>query len=172
MTTHDMTGRRLIVHPRYAAEVVAVAGLAGAAGWLRAGPGTGAVITVTVVGVLLLTLLAHEGGHAVAARLFGVRVHSLTLRGALSGNIRRDPAPSGPRRSATEMWICLAGPAVSLVLLSIAAAALWAGWTGTIGIVAWCLLAANGFAVLGSLPGLPGSDGSRAIRAARYRPSR
>lgn len=121
------------------------------------------------IAALLVTVLAHEGGHAGAAALFGVAVHALTLRGALTASVRRDRARPGPRAARTEVLICLAGPAVSLVLLGLAAAALVGGVDGVARAASWCLLAANVIAVAGSLPGVPATDGTRALRAWRDR---
>jgi membrane-associated protease RseP (regulator of RpoE activity) len=121
------------------------------------------------VAALVSTALLHEGGHAAAAALCGVRLHTLTLRGAVAATVRRDRVRPGPAAARTEALICLAGPAASLVALGVAAALLLLDVRGPGRAAAWCLLAANLVAIAGSLPGIPSSDGSRALRAWRDR---
>lgn len=61
------------------------------------------------------SLLAHELGHAVVARRFGIKTHQISLH-MLGGqaNMRNEA-----RQPGHELWIALAGPAVSLVLAAL-----------------------------------------------------
>lgn len=165
------TGRagRLAVSRRYPIEVVAVGLIVAGAVGLSRGPAAAGVAGGLAVLAVVVTALAHEGAHAVAAVLLGVRVHTLTLRGALTASIRRDRVRPGPSAARIEVLICLAGPAASLALLVAATVTLMTGVTGSAAVTAWCVFGANLIAVGGSLPGVSSTDGSRALRAWRNR---
>ena len=62
---------------------------------------------------LLLSILLHEFGHAIAARLFGVRTREIELTGL--GGVARF-ANALPRSALKQAVIFLAGPAVNLAL--------------------------------------------------------
>lgn len=166
-----LTGRhpRLTVSRRYPIEVCGVALFVAAAVGLAHGAAAALVAGAVTIAVLVATVLAHEGAHALAATVLGVRVHALSLRGALTASIRRDRVRPGPAAARTEVLICLAGPGASLALLTGSAVALLAGVTGVAAVVAWCVAGANLVAVGGSLPGIPHTDGSRALHAWRSR---
>lgn len=79
-------------------------------------PGTSlvsATIAALLTGVGFLgSILAHEYGHALTGRKFGVGCHSITLHvfggiASLSGQ---------PPTAKSEFWIAIAGPAMSFVL--------------------------------------------------------
>ena len=154
---------RLVVARRYPAEVVAIGSIIAITLGFTHGLRGALLAGGLAVAALVVTLFAHEAGHAVAAAIAGVRVHALTLRGALNASVRRDRVRPGRTAARTEVLICLAGPAVSLALLAISAAALLAGVDGSARVAAWCLLGANVIAVGGSLPGVPSTDGTRAL---------
>src|SRR6056297_1960707 len=78
---------------------------------------------VAATGALFASILAHEFGHALVARRYGVHTQSIDLWG-LGGVARLDREPPTPR---ADGLIAVAGPTVSLVLgivLMAAAAAL------------------------------------------------
>ena len=119
-----------------------------------------------VVGGILATvaffasILAHEFGHALVARHYGVRTQSIDLW-ALGGVARLDRESPTPR---ADGLIAVAGPAVSL-LIGLAATAAWF-------VLGSDVLFVIGFvnvvlAVFNMLPGAP-LDGGRVLRAVRW----
>ncbi len=115
--------------------------------------------------VLLASLLAHELAHAIVARRAGVKVVDVTLW-LLGGVTRLGSEATTPR---TAFRIALAGPATSLLLGALFAAA---GWElRNLGVahiaigVAWWLAGIN--ALLGVFNLLPGAplDGGQVLRA-------
>ncbi len=106
------------------------------------------------------SILAHEFGHALVARRFGVQTESIDLW-ALGGVARLDRESPSPK---ADGLIAVAGPAVSLLLgaatfgiaLLVDSPAL--GWVGFVNLV---------LAVFNMLPGAP-LDGGRVLRAWRW----
>ena len=135
-------------------------------------PGTGTVIAIVVsiiLGVLLgLSVLAHELGHCLAARLLGMRVFGVRLY-LLGGVSEMARAPRSPREEAV---IASAGPAVSALLAGVFWVALQAVEQGTVGWLLVLLLALSNLvvAVFNLLPALP-LDGGRVLRAGVWRAS-
>jgi len=106
------------------------------------------------------SILAHEFGHALVARRYGVRTQSIDLW-ALGGVARLDRESPTPR---ADGLIAVAGPAVSLLIGVVAVGASFAirsdvvFWIGFVNVV---------LAVFNMLPGAP-LDGGRVLRAVRW----
>ncbi len=116
----------------------------------------GLIATVAFFG----SILAHEFGHALVARRYGVETESIDLW-ALGGVAHLDREPPTPR---ADGLIAVAGPLVSLV---IGVAALGAGialQSNAIGLIGAVNLL---LAVFNMLPGAP-LDGGRVLRAVRW----
>ena len=111
---------------------------------------------------LLGSVLLHELGHALTARRYRIGVRGITLE-LLGGYTEMDRDAPNPR---VDALISLAGPAVSLLLGGVAAAAAFALPDRTVlGQIAFQLAASNILvAIFNVLPGLP-LDGGRALRA-------
>jgi Zn-dependent protease len=125
-------------------------------------------MSVLLVILLYGSILAHEFGHALTARAFGIGTKKIVLH--LFGGVAL--IESEPERPRDEFWITAAGPAVSLAL----AALFGAGWAAALGLGAPSLFA-EGFmyltlmnailAIFNCLPGFP-MDGGRVLRAALW----
>jgi Zn-dependent protease len=106
------------------------------------------------------SILAHEFGHALVARRYGVRTESIDLW-ALGGMARLDRESPSPR---ADGLIAVAGPAVSLV---IGVAAFAAGVALQSTVLVWVGFVNGVLAVFNMLPGAP-LDGGRVLRAIRW----
>jgi Zn-dependent protease/CBS domain-containing protein len=125
-------------------------------------PATYLAMALIAAALFFASLLAHELGHALAAKRDGVPIDGITLW--VFGGVARFSA--GPPTAGSELRIALAGPAVSLVL-GVAGVALAVGvalpaevdavayWLGTMNLL---LLAFN------LIPAFP-LDGGRVVRA-------
>jgi len=128
----------------------------------------GVVLSVDlgIVGGVLATvaffasILAHEFGHALVARRYGVRTESIDLW-ALGGVARLDRESPSPR---ADGLIALAGPAVSL-LIGLVTFAAGVGLESTV--LIWVGFVNGVLAVFNMLPGAP-LDGGRVLRAIRW----
>jgi Zn-dependent protease len=111
---------------------------------------------------LLVSVLLHEMGHALTARRYGIGVRGITLE-MLGGFTEMDRDAPSPR---IELVVSLMGPAVSLLLGLLAAAATAILGEGTLlHEMAFQLAFSNlVVALFNVLPGLP-LDGGRALRA-------
>ena len=120
----------------------------------------GLVAGVVAVIAFFLSILAHEFGHALVARRYGVETESIDLW-ALGGVARLDREPPTPR---ADGLIAVAGPLVSLALgivtfgTALLVSSTVLGWIGLINLL---------LAVFNMLPGAP-LDGGRVLRAWRW----
>jgi Zn-dependent protease len=107
---------------------------------------------------LFFSVVLHELGHALAARVFGVSTAHITLYpfGGIAA------LRSEPKRPSAEFWIAIAGPLVNGLLFGLGALAwLATGWIG-FGIFAGLNLIMGVFNLIPAFP----MDGGRVLRAA------
>lgn len=120
----------------------------------------GIVGGVVATSAFFASILAHEFGHAIVARRFGVHTQSIDLW-ALGGMAHLDREPPSPR---ADGLIAVAGPAVSLL---IGVAAFGAGFALQSTVLVWVGFVNGVLAVFNMLPGAP-LDGGRLVRAVRW----
>jgi len=123
-----------------------------------------AMLTATVTTLLFfLSIILHELGHSLVAIARGIRVQSITLFifGGVAQTERESPT------AATEFWIAIAGPAVSVCLAGVFyLLGTWLAPFGDAVTEACSWLARINFilAVFNMIPGFP-LDGGRVFRA-------
>jgi stage IV sporulation protein FB len=137
----------------------------GAAAWMIGGPAAAAENLLFVLAIFAC-VLAHEFGHALAARRYGIATPDITLL-PIGGLARLERMPEEPRQ---EIIVALAGPAVNVVIAAVlvlfgAAPGAGAGLADAEAGFLDRLAAVNLFLVLFNLiPAFP-MDGGRVLRA-------
>ncbi|MGE0756292.1 MAG: M50 family metallopeptidase [Pirellulaceae bacterium] len=104
-------GIEVVVHWTFLllVSVLAVGQLASGASW------PAVVGSTLVLAAVFVCVLLHEFGHALMARLFGIRTQDIILL-PIGGLARLERMPEHPWQ---EFWIALAGPAVNVVIIAI-----------------------------------------------------
>lgn len=139
--------------------------------WRESGSGAGAGLAVLFILAVFASVVAHEYGHALTARRYGVQTRGITLL-PIGGVAQLERMPDSPRQ---ELAIAIAGPLVTVaivVLLRLGLAVTGHGATPTTTLVA---VSAADFAaqlmwvnvtlaVFNLLPAFP-MDGGRVLRA-------
>lgn len=119
--------------------------------------GFGGLLGVFVVSLAFGSVLLHELGHAVIARLLGVHIAGIEL-GFFGGAAKMEGIP---RRPNHEIAIAIAGPIVSLVLAGVGLGLGALVHSELISMLGWINLVLAGFNLLPALP----MDGGRILRA-------
>lgn len=139
----------------------------GTAAWLTDGPAA-AVENVLFIAALFACVVAHEFGHALTARRYGIATADVTLL-PIGGVARLERLPEAP---VQELAVALAGPAVNVVIwaaLNLIAGGLPLGGLDRIedadlGFVPRLAALNLGLALFNLLPAFP-MDGGRVLRA-------
>lgn len=141
----------------------------GIAWWQNSGGLDGALIGPAFLAALFGCVLLHEFGHALMARMYGIRTSDITLL-PVGGIARLERIPEKPEH---ELWIALSGPAVNLAIAALLFVALAttrgltlaADFSLVGGSAIQRLMAFNlALAAINLLPALP-LDGGRMLRA-------
>ena len=113
---------------------------------------------------LFASVLVHELGHAVIARLYGVEVQEITLW-FLGGLAQFEELP---KQRGAEAMVAVAGPVTSLILVALGFGATFLAATGlpsaTVFVFSYLALTNLFLAVFNRLPALP-LDGGRILRS-------
>jgi Zn-dependent protease/predicted transcriptional regulator len=119
---------------------------------------------VIAAALFFLSILLHELGHSVVSQRYGIRVPRITLLfiGGIA-EISREPD-----NAKSELWIAIAGPAVSAAL-ALFYGVLWfvlqhANFPAPAKICAWLAQANLTLIIFNAIPGYP-LDGGRVLRA-------
>ena len=130
--------------------------------------GNGYVAAAAFAVLLLVSVILHELGHCVVARVLGLPVRSVSVT-FLAGVTEITEPPQTPAR---EYAVAVAGPLVSLLLTGLFLAGAGLAGDGTTGELVLLLLGYSNalVAAVNLLPGLP-LDGGRVLRAIVWRVS-
>jgi Zn-dependent protease/CBS domain-containing protein len=117
--------------------------------------------------LFFVSILLHELGHAVVARLHGLRTRSITL--FIFGGVAQ--LEKDPKDGRAEFWMAAAGPGVSLVLAGVFYACAHLPFVGPSGAAVAKYLALINLilAVFNLVPAFP-MDGGRLLRGALWGP--
>ncbi len=140
----------------------------GAAAWMSSGL-SAAIVNVGFILALFACVVAHEFGHALMARRYGIKTPDITLL-PIGGMARLEKMPDEPGQ---EIAVALAGPAVNVVIWAVITLAL--GAQSGLGALQSLDDPAEGFlprlaavnlflAVFNLIPAFP-MDGGRVLRA-------
>ncbi len=138
--------------------------------WGETHSGLAVAGSVLFILALFACVVAHEFGHALAARRFGIKTHDITLL-PIGGVSSLERIPDDPRQ---ELWVALAGPAVSIAIAAALLFVLWIsgagihlrqiGPWGNVSFVEQLLLANVMLVIFNLLPAFP-MDGGRILRS-------
>ena len=143
-------------------------------GWTQGHDARSVVNGIIFILALFVCVVLHEVGHALAAKHYGIGTRDITLL-PIGGVSRLERMPEAPQQ---ELWVALAGPAVSLGIsvvlflllwavgapISISQIAQMASRPGVFAFVEQLMFANLVLAVFNLLPAFP-MDGGRVLRA-------
>jgi len=133
---------------------------AGWTAWQGAGTGLAVVLGLGFLVAVFGSVLLHELGHALTARIWGIRTQHILLT-PIGGVASLEGMPRAPK---AELAVALAGPAVNLAIaasLALLTAVTGASVYGIIDELMWANLS---LALFNLVPAFP-MDGGRALRA-------
>lgn len=158
-------GRIFGIDTRVHATFLLIVGWAAFSAISQGGTLLAGLISVAFLLVVFASVFLHELGHTLTARRYGIKTRRITLS-PLGGVAQLEGGMMPPQ---TELWVALAGPAVSFALAGIffALASLTGDWSPTtfVGALAWANLMIAAFNMLPAFP----MDGGRIFRAALSR---
>lgn len=130
------------------------------ASWSGAGSGLAVVLGVGFLLAVFASVLMHELGHALTARIFGVQTRHIMLT-PLGGIASLEGMPRAPR---AELLVALAGPAVNFAIAAVLALTMQVTGASLFGLLDGLLWANLSLGLFNLLPAFP-MDGGRALRA-------
>lgn len=158
-------GRVAGIEVRVHATFLLLLGLIAWMSWAAGGTVQAAAGGLLFLAAVFGSVLAHEFGHALAARRYGIATRDITLL-PIGGVARLERMPERPLQ---ELWVAVAGPLVNvgiaaalglgLHLAGVASGGLWQG--GLVERLAWANLWLVGFNLVPAFP----MDGGRVLRA-------